>query len=443
MRGMREGGRGRSGRLRVGAIALAALGLLSVGLPAQHVDARASDPDPAPSARERAPTVVLISLDGTRPADLSAERLPSLVALGRAGVRAEGLIPIDPPNTFPSHVSLATGVRPDVHRLVNNSFVDPERGRFTRDAPHTWIESEPIWSIAERHGIRTAAYFWVGSEGPWQGGPGPSETRRFSSRTSEKTKVNRILSWLSIEDPGERPRLIVSWFHGADHASHEHGPDSPAVTRSLAPQDREIARLVGEMETRGLFPSTTLIFVSDHGMVRAKRRLDLAAALRAAGLRPSVLGIGGFASIVFKPAIRTDSALDRTVEVARAEGLAAWRREQAPADWHVADARFGDVVVRAPIGVAIVRSTASIEGFHGYDAREPAMAGLLVARGRGIRPGTRLGRVSALAIAPTVLSLLGLPIPDQMEALPIPELLVGLSAADAATGPETGSGGTR
>jgi predicted AlkP superfamily pyrophosphatase or phosphodiesterase len=419
------------------------LWLLGTGTLAQPAAARASDPDPRPTERERAPTVVLISLDGTRPADVSPERLPSLVALGRAGARAEGLVPIDPPNTFPSHVSLATGVRPDVHRLVNNSFIDPERGRFTRDAPHRWIESEPIWSIAERHGMRTAAYFWVGSEGPWQGGPGPSDTRRFSSRTSEKTKVNRILSWLAIEDPAERPRLILSWFHGADHAAHDSGPDSPAVTRLLAPQDREIARLVREMEARGLFASTTLIFVSDHGMVRAQERLDLAAALRAAGLRPSVLGIGGFASIVFKPSIRTEEALARAVEVARAEGLEAWRREQAPADWHMTDPRFGDVVVRAPIGVAIVRPSTNIEGFHGYDAREPAMAGLLVARGRGVRAGTRLGRVSALAIAPTVLSLLGLPIPPQMKLPAIPELLVGLSGADPGRESTADSGETR
>ena len=64
------------------------------------------------------------------------------------------------------------------------------------------------------------------------------------------------------------------------------------------------------------------------------------------------------------------------------------------------------------------------------------MAGMLVARGRGVRPGTRIGRVSALAVAPTVLSLLGLPIPEQMKAPPIPELLVGVSQAAAGSDAE-------
>ena len=178
-----------------------------------------------PDASGRRSTVVMISMDGTRPADLRPDRLPSLVALGAAGLRAEGLIPVNPSNTFPNHVSLATGVRPEIHRLVNNSFQDPDQGRFSRSDPQAWIESEPIWSLAERHDIRAAVYFWVGSEGPWTGGPGPSEFRKFSSRTLEKTKVNRILKWLSVPDPAKRPQLIMAWFHGADHAAHGHGPE--------------------------------------------------------------------------------------------------------------------------------------------------------------------------------------------------------------------------
>lgn len=375
------------------------------------------------------PTVVLISLDGTRPADLRPDRLPSLLALAEQGAIAEALVPVDPSNTFPNHVSLATGVRPEVHRLVNNAFVDPERGRFRRSEPHAWIEAEPIWSVVERNGLRAASYYWVGSEGPWSGGPGPSETRKFSSRTLEKTKVNRILAWLDETDPAKRPQLVVAWFHGADHEGHAHGPDSPEVARALAPQDVQIARLVREMEARGLFSSTTLIFVSDHGMVGAETRVDLQAALREGGVRGSVLGIGGFASVVLAERSRRSEAADRAVLIARGLGLEAHRREQAPADWHVGDPRFGDVVVRAAIGTAIVSARSrDLGGFHGYDARAPEMAGMLVARGRGVRPGTKLGRVSNLSVAPTVLRLLGLEAPASMTAPRIEALLVGVPA---------------
>lgn len=394
--------------------------------------ARAAPPSPAPPSL---PTVVLVSLDGTRPADLRPDRLPSLVALAEQGAAAHALVPVDPTNTFPNHVSLATGVRPEVHRLVNNAFVDPERGRFRRSAPHEWIEAEPIWSVAERNGVRAASYYWVGSEGPWSGGPGPSETRKFSSRTLEKTKVDRILAWLAEPDPARRPRLVVAWFHGADHAGHDHGPDAPEVTRALAPQDAEIARLVREMEARGAFETTTLIFVSDHGMVGAERRIPLQDRLREAGLRASVLGIGGFASVLLEGRSRGPEGRADAVATARALGLDAFAREEAPADWHVDDPRFGDVVVRAPIGTAIVSTLSrDLGGFHGYDAEAPEMAALLVARGRGVRPGTKLGRVSNLSVAPTVLRLLGLPVPAAMEAPVIDGLLVGVAAGDAEEG---------
>lgn len=397
-----------------------------------------SSPRPAAASEQgsatsmRPPTVVLISLDGTRPADITETQLPGLVELGRRGLSAAGLVPVDPTNTFPNHVSLATGVRPEEHRLVNNVFIDPIRGRFSRDAPNTWIESEPIWSVAERNGLRTASFYWVGSEGPWRGGPGPTETRKFSSRTLEKTKVTQILKWLDVEDPAKRPRLITTWFHGADHAAHSSGPGTSSVARSLAPQNVQIERLVREMEERGLFASTTLIFVSDHGMVEATERVNLGRRLDHAGLDVSLMGVGGFAIGVFDEGARTPDRVARAVAVAREAGLRAWAREEAPADWHVDDPRFGDFVVRAPVGTAIVKATTRIDGFHGYASNEPTMAGLLVARGRGIRAGTKIGTVSSLSVAPTVLTLLNLPIPPQMKAPPIPELLSGIVAE---TGP--------
>jgi predicted AlkP superfamily pyrophosphatase or phosphodiesterase len=399
----------------------------------------ASGADPPAAAASEATTVVLISMDGTRPADITPESLPSLVALAREGVFAEALIPVDPSNTFPNHVSLATGVRPEVHRLVDNAFVDPKLGRFTRGAPHRWVEAEPIWSVAERHGLPTASFYWVGSEGPWGAdgrGRGPRETVvPFSSRTSEQEKVDRILEWLDRADPARRPRLVTAWFHGADHAGHDDGPGASEVIRSLARQDEQIARLVAGLETRGLFDTTTLIFVSDHGMASAERRVNLGKILRRAGLRLSISGIGGFAKLVFDPGEGSPRNLARAVTLARDEGLEAWPRNEAPADWHMDDVRFGDVVVRAPIGTAIVGRTTLIDGFHGYDSRAPEMAAMLVARGRGVRPGSRIGPVSNLAVAPTVLSLLGLPIPAAMEEPPIGALLVGLGAESPARRP--------
>ena len=367
------------------------------------------------------PRVILISLDGTRPADLEAEGLPTFAALRKRGAWASRLTPVFPTNTFPNHVTLVTGVRPDVHGIVNNDFVDPERGEFHKDDDPTWLLAEPLWSIAARHGVVSAAYFWVGSEGPWRGGRGPRSWKAFDASVPERDKVAQILEWLSGPEP--RPRLITAWFHGADGVAHRRGPDAPAVRESLREQDEALGRLVAELDARGAFAHTTLLIVSDHGMAQVRERVDLGAALRAADVEAEVLGAGGMATVVLDEK-GDPKALERTLATARGLGLEAWPRAQTPSELRARHPRFGDVVVVAPVGVAIQsRWGAQMRGAHGYPPQEPSMGALLLAVGRGAQPGASLGELSALDVAPTVLRLLGLEVPDDMEGRPIASLL--------------------
>lgn len=368
-----------------------------------------------------APTVIMISLDGTRPADLTAERLPALVALAKQGARAERLIPSLPSNTFPNHVTLVTGVAPWRHGIVDNAFVDPQRGLFKKQDIPSWMEVEPLWSLLEGQGVVTASFHWVGSEGTWPGGAAPRYWKPFAKETGEAEKVDQILAWLDLPEPA-RPHLITSWFHGADHPGHHQGPDSPETVRSLQQQSVQLQRLVDGIASRGLWPSTTLLVVSDHGMMVPERRIDLGSALKQAGLSARVIGIGGFVSVRV-----ADDQADRAVAVARKLGLSAWRREDAPASVPVGNPRFGAVVVLAPAGTAVVYDGLVLTGFHGHSPDDPEMAAVLVAVGRGIVAGARLPAVRNLDVAPSVLALLGQEVPEWMEGRPIAGLLTPVS----------------
>jgi hypothetical protein len=373
-----------------------------------------------PRARAEPPsTVILISLDGTRPDDVEAPGLETFAALRRRGAHASRLIPVVPSNTFPNHVTLVTGVAPDVHGIVNNTFSDPERGTFDKSNDPTWLLAEPLWSIAAEHGVVSASFHWVGSEGPWRSGRGPRFWKPFDEEVPAKTKVEQILAWLSGPEP--RPRLVTAWFRGADKAAHTNGVASPAVRRALAAQDAALGRLVAGLDARGAFASTTLLVVSDHGMAPVVRRIDLAGALRAAGVKGEVVGAGGMASIQVE---KGKGLVDRAVGVAQGLGLSAWPREDAPLELHVRHPRFGDVIVVAPVGVAIQSAmTPPMYGAHGYAPQEPAMGALLYAVGRGAPAGVDLGELRSLDVAPTVLVLLGLEIPDTMEGRPIARLV--------------------
>ena len=369
----------------------------------------------------RAPLVILISLDGTRPADLNPGDLPVLMGLADRGLRAQRLLPVLPTNTFPNHVTLVTGVEPERHGIVNNVFIDPERGFFEKDDIPSWIQVEPLWSLLERRGITSASYHWVGSEGRWPGGRAPRYWMPFSKATPEFTKVEKILEWLSLPDPGARPRFVTAWFRGGDHSGHHHGPGHARVQSDLREQDVAIAALWNGLGERGLRASTTLLFVSDHGMAAAATRVDLTAMLKEGGLEFQALGIGGFTSVYLEDA--SPKEIERVTAPARRAGLFAEARIAAAETLPVDNPRFGDVIAIAPAGTAITHAGVSLEGFHGYVPQDPSMAGIFVAVGRGIPKDRIVPVVRSIDVAPTILALLGEEVPDWMQGRPLPELL--------------------
>jgi predicted AlkP superfamily pyrophosphatase or phosphodiesterase len=380
----------------------------------------AATPAVGPAAGgEVPPTVILISLDGTRPADVEAPGLETFAELRRRGARASRLIPVFPPNTFPSHVSLVTGVSPDRHGIVANTFLDPERGVFDKSDDPSWLLAEPLWSIAAQHGVVSASFHWVGSEGPWRSGRGPRFWKPFDESVPAKQKVEQILAWLAGPEP--RPRLITAWFRGADQAAHRRGVGSAAVQRTLADQDAALGSLVDGLDARGAFAHTTLLVVSDHGMAPVARRLDLRAALRAGGVDARVFGAGGMAIVVVE---KNKGLVERAVSVAEGLGLSAWPRADTPPELRATHPRFGDVVVVAPVGMAIqAGSQVALRGAHGHLPQDPWMGALFIAMGRGVPAGEELGELRSLDVAPTVLALLGLPVPDTMEGRPIASLV--------------------
>jgi arylsulfatase A-like enzyme len=301
----------------------------------------------------------------------------------------------------------------------------------------------------------SAAFHWVGSEGTWRSGLGPRHWRPFEASVPEAEKVDRILAWLDLTEPDERPRLITSWFRGADHVAHRHGPDSRQVSRALRRQDDALAHLVRGLRQRRLLEMTTLLVVSDHGMSPVTRVVDLQAALERNEVRGRVLGGGGFAMV----SLGGSEQAERVLEIARRLGLEAHRRAQAPRSLRLAHPRFGDVVVLAPIGTAISRRAAAtgfatrlvsglltrlgsaplaLRGAHGYPAEVRSMGALFVAAGRGVTPGTQLGVVRGVDVAPTVLALLDLSVPSWMEGEPIAAIVPSRQQAVRGSGSKAG-----
>jgi len=394
---------------------------------------------PAVAGTVAAPgTVILLSWDGVRHDYLALAELPALQRMAAEGLRADRLTPVYPSNTFPGHVSLATGTYPDRHGIVDNHFLDRQRGWYHMSGEADWLQAEPLWISATRQGITTATYFWVGSESDWRGQRPRYRMTPFDSSRSEAEKVDQIIAWLELP-PAERPRLIMAYWRGADAAGHRYGAASGEVVATLTTQDRELGRLMAYLDAQGRWGSTTLMVVSDHGMTRKGVYLDIAGALAGAGIEADVVG-----STVANVFLADSADSERVDEVLGGfEAVTAYRHDDVPDSWRLRHPqRTGDWVAVVPPPYTLSRRTGFEYrlqswlarlgwefGGHGYDPALPDMGALLLALGRGVPAGLVLPQAHLIDVAPTVSALLAIDPPRQSEGR---VLLPDLVAADGA-----------
>ena len=376
------------------------------------------------------PRVVVLSFDGVRHDYLDIGELPAFERIGRDGARAEALVPVFPSSTFPNHVALATGATSEVHGIVGNRFRDRVLGEFDYSNDARFIEAEPVWAAAERQGVHAAAFFWVGSETDWRGTGASLRKTPFDGDLGEEAKVAQILAWLDLP-AAEQPRLIMSWWHGADAAGHRNGPEHEETRAMLRRQDRWLGELLAGIDARGLWRDLTLLVVSDHGMVEVQDTHDIAALLDDADIPSRVFQASALANVHLE---RVEDAGRAVAAISSLPGVRAYRRSELPEALRYDHARSGDVIAVAEPGTALWQAWRGLDllhrvgspfgrkvGAHGYDpAATSDVHGIFVALGRGVDPGAHLPVVRSLDVAATITELLGIDPPAHSEGAPIP-----------------------
>jgi len=388
----------------------------------------------APDQRSK-PYLILVSIDGFRWDYPGLHVTPTLDRIAANGVRAEQMIPVFPTLTFPNHYSIATGLYPANHGLIGNRFPSKDRTKFyslyDRESVQdgAWYRGEPVWVTAEKNGMVTAAYFFVGTEAAVDGVP-MTYWNAYDRTIPGPDRVEQVLGWLRLE-ASRRPHLITLYFEDVDVATHQFGPGSPQGIASIERVDHYLDRLMTGISELPIADDVYVVIVSDHGQSSVQQDAAPFIIGRVADLEGLTVVDHGAVAFIYFPgpdqgrAEKVRDAINRQWKHGR-----AMLRLEAPESWKVSEAAgFADVIVQADPGFVVYsslsRAAHASTGDHGWAPGFRDMHGIFMASGPRLPKGVQIPPIRVIDVYPLLMEILELPVTTEIDGDPdlLPALL--------------------
>lgn len=315
------------------------------------------------------------------------------------------MLPSFPSVTFPNHYTLVTGLYPESHGIVGNSFWDPDvKKQFENTDPTKslqsfwWSQGEPLWVTAEKKDVTAAVHMWPGSEARMDFSA--TYVDKFNGSEVLSRKTERIMQFLDLpysDGSSTRPQFIAAYVPNVDTDGHRYGPNSTQVWDTISAVDSMLHDIFIGLEHRNLTEIVNVVIVSDHGMATvAQDRLIQLDDLIDLDL---IEHIDGWPHYGLRPKVLNDvrGLYDRlNVEAERLKTFRVYVRDQdMPARYHFSkNDRIAPLWMMPNTGWAIVTKKEfdiekaketgeeySLKGLHGYDFEDPLMRAIFVARG--------------------------------------------------------------
>jgi predicted AlkP superfamily pyrophosphatase or phosphodiesterase len=368
------------------------------------------------------PYLILISADGFRWDLADKYHAVHLLSLRKGGVAAEKMIPSYPSVTFPNHYSLATGLYPSHHGIVNNTFYDLKKGKGYRVSDRTavqdssWYGGLPIWVLAEQQHMVTANYFWVGSEAAIAG-MYSTYYYYYNTTTSMDSRLQTVKDWLSLPED-RRPHLILFYMSQVDHAEHLYGPDSREADEAVHLVDDAIGKMTRMVDSLHL--PVNYIFVSDHGMAAVDTLHGLTLPVSIDTTKFIVSGTETLVNLTARDK-KDIAAQYAALKKEKPEGWNVYLPDETPARWHYTSkddryGRLGDILLVAEYPRMLYLSNHHVHaGEHGYDNIVSAMGASFYAWGPAFRKGLIIPAFENVNVYPLIARILGLTLPEDID----------------------------
>lgn len=413
--------------------------------------------------------LIVISISGLRASDLRNDALPTLSLLARQGAVAERVRGVGAPLAYPAHATLVTGRAPDRHGVVADWLLGK---RGVRNAPFwhaTRVMGQSLWQSARLNGIRVAAIGWPSTVGvsldaivpdlaPLRGGetwlgvlegaatpellaamkeslgdpaPWPPANARDRARSAAACAALR-----SAKPPG----LMLLRLEEPASALQTDGIASEAVDIALRSVDARVAELVRCLRDVELREGTAIALLGDRGFEAVHTRIDPNVLLAEAGwIESDSSGLHAWVALVRttdslatvhaeteRAAVSVRSILEQAAGDTRAFRVVPARELQErrgdPRAWFGLEAEPGYVFGDATTGPLLRASERRAAG----SSRADDIAFALV--GAGVRERVTIPEMSTLDVAPTLATLIGVPL-DSAEG----RVIVGIFARQKRT----------
>jgi len=372
------------------------------------------------SKQQEPPYVLLISFDGFRSDYIEKFDTPNFDSFIKTGVRAKGLIPVFVSKTFPNHYSIATGMYAENHGLIGNHFYDEKLDDSYTLSDRSKVQDpkfyggEPIWVTAEKQGVKSASYFWVGSEAPI-GGYYPSLWKKYEHNFPFESRIDSVVSWFS-RPKQIRPQLCMLYFHEPDGTGHDNGPHSYETGQMVMHLDSLFGDLIQKLNQLPIKDQLNIIAVADHGMVEisSERTVSLSSITNMDAITQE--GDGPYALLYSDD---KDAIKQAVNDIHEAPNVEAYLRKDIPERFHFKKHhRIKDALVLADEGWYInnqaIGSTAEVGqyipvgGTHGYDNQLESMHALFIAKGPAFKKGFMSEPFENVNIYPLIAHILNL-----------------------------------
>jgi alkaline phosphatase D len=337
------------------------------------------------------PYLIVLSMDGFRWDYVDSFPTPNLHYIITNGVHARSLIPPFPSVTFPSHYTMATGLYPDHHGIIYNTFYDPDlRSSYSYKDNNTvndsrYYSGEPIWVTAQKQNIKAASYFWPGSEAEIKG-IRPAYWKKYTARCTYEQRIDTVIYWLNLPE-SVRPQLILFYFDNPDHLAHSYGPFDPKVRDIVMQLDSLVGIILNKINQLAVGKQVNLILVSDHGMeaINNDKIIDLDNYIHENWCD----NINGHYSFITMDAIQGYS--DQIfLGLSKVPHIKAWRKQDVPVRFHYGtNQHIGEFVLSADSSYSMTWSEKKLtmSGNHGYDNMNSDMHGVFFAIGPAFKKG--------------------------------------------------------